>query len=56
MVYVGPKTRSLSQILEKKIVSSKSHIFRPITTKLGQNVCIGKISDEFENCSCRVKN
>ena len=30
--------------------------FSPILMKFGQNVCFDKISDEFENGSCRVKN
>ena len=30
--------------------------FSPIVMKLGQNVCLDKISAELENGSCRVKN
>ena len=37
-------------------VRSTGHIFCPIITKLGQNVCLDEISDEFENRSCPVKN
>ena len=33
-------------------VCSRGHIFSPI----GQNVCLDKMSDKFENGSCRVKN
>ena len=29
-------------------VRSRGHIFSPIFMKLGQNVCLNKISDEFE--------
>ena len=46
----GEKTRSLGQILEKPFVRSRSNIF----VKLGQNVCLDKVLDEFENGSCRV--
>ena len=35
---------------------SRGHIFSPILMKLGQNVCLIKISDEFEIESCGVKN
>ena len=45
---VGSKTRSLGQILEKPCVRSRGHIFSPILMKLGQSVCLDKISDEFE--------
>ena len=56
--HVGSKTRYLGQILEKPYIyiCSSGHIFSPIIMKLGQNVCLDKISDEFENESCRVKN
>ena len=56
MGYVGSKTRSLGQILEKPCVRSRSHIFSPIIMKLGQNVCLDEISDEFKNGLCWVKN
>ena len=36
-------------------VCSRGHIFSPIIMKLGQNVCLDKISDTFENGSCWVK-
>ena len=45
---VGSKTRSLGQILEKLCVRSRG-IFSPIILKLGENVCLDKISDKFEN-------
>ena len=53
---VRSKTRSLGEILEKPWVRSRGHIFSPFIMKLGQNVYFDKISDEFENGSCRVKN
>ena len=54
--YVGSKTRSLGQILEKPCVRSRGHIFSSILMKLGQNVCLDEISDEFEIGSCGVKH
>ena len=51
MGHVGSKTRSLGQILEKPCVRSTGHIFSPIIMKLGQNVCLDVILDEFENGS-----
>ena len=56
MGHVGSKTRSLSQFLEKPCVRSRSHILSLIIMKLGQNVCLDKISGEFENGLCGVKN
>ena len=50
------KTRSLVQILEKPCVRSRGHIFSQIIVKLGQNVCLDEILDEFENMLCWVKN
>ena len=52
MGHVGSKTRSLGQILDKPCVCSRGHIFSPLSMKRGQNVCLGEISDEFENGSC----
>ena len=37
-------------------VRSRGHIFSHIIVKLGQNVCLDKIFDEFENRLCQVKN
>ena len=54
--HVGSETRSLAQILGKPCVRSRGHIFIPIIMKLGKNVCIGEISNEFEKGSCRVRN
>ena len=42
-------------MLEKLCVCSRGHIFSPILMKLGQNVCLDKISEEFEIGSCGVK-
>ena len=56
MGHVGSKTRSLDQILERPCVRSRGQIFSPVIMKLGQNVCLDKISDGFENGLCRVKN
>ena len=46
--HVGSKTSSLNEILEKPCVRSRGHILSPILLKLSQNVCLDKISDEFE--------
>ena len=56
MSHVRSKTRSLGQILEKPCVRSGGPISSPVIMKLGQNVCLGKISDEFENGLWWVKN
>ena len=56
MGHGGSKTRSLGQILEKPCVRSRWHIFCPIIMKLGQNICLDKISDEFVNGSCLVED
>ena len=56
MGHVGPKTRSLGQVLEKPCVSYRGHIFSPMLMKLGQNICLDEIFQEFENWSCQVKN
>ena len=55
MGYVGSKTRSLGQISEKPYVCFRGHIFCPIIMKLGENICLDQISEEFENWSCMVK-
>ena len=54
--HIGLKTWSLGQILEKPCVCSRGHIFSPIIMKFGQNICIDKISNEYENRLCQVKN
>ena len=55
MGHVGSKTRSLGQIREKPHLCSRGHIFSLIIMKLGQNVCLNKISDMCENGSYSVK-
>ena len=49
MGHVGSKTRSPGQILGKPCVCSRGHIFSRILMKVGQDVCLDDISDEFEN-------
>ena len=56
MGHVGSKTWSLGLILEKNCVRSRGLNFSPIIMKLGQDVCLDEILDEFENKSCWVKN
>ena len=64
MDHVGSKTMSLGQIFEKPWVvyalqatfSVQGHIFSMILVKLGQNVCLYEISDEFQNGLFRIKN
>ena len=55
MCHVGLKTRSLGQILGKPCVCSGGHIFSVVLIKLGQNVCLDKISEELKNGSYWVK-
>ena len=55
MGHIESKSRSLGQILEKPCVRARGHIFSLIILKLGQNVCLDEISDEFENGSCQSK-
>ena len=51
---VRSKTRSVGQIIGKNpCVRSRGHIFSPIIMKLGQHVCLVKISHKFENASCQ---
>ena len=54
--HVGSKTRSLDQILEKPCVCSRCLIFSQILVKFGSNLCLEKITDNFEIWSCGVKN
>ena len=56
MGHFKSKTRSLCQMLEKPCVHSRGHIFSPMIMKLGQNVCLDEILEQFENGSCGVKN
>ena len=48
MGHVQSKTRSRGQILEEPCVCSRGQIFSLIIMKLGQNICLYEISDEFE--------
>ena len=56
MGHVESETRSVCQILDKPCVRSRGHIFSPIIMKLGQNVFLDEVLDEFENESCLIKN
>ena len=56
MGQVKSKTRSVGKILEKPCARCRGHIFSQIIVKLGQNVCLDDILDEFENRLCQVKN
>ena len=56
MRHVGSRTKSLGQILENRCVHFRGHIFCLIIIKLGQNVYLDEISDDFENGSCSVKD
>ena len=57
MLHVGFKTRSLGQILKKKLVYAlETSFFGPMLIKLGQNAFFDEISDDLENGSCWVKN
>ena len=52
IVHVGPKTRSLCQIVEKPCVYSRDQIFGLIFMKFGQSFCLDEILYMFENGSC----
>ena len=56
MGHVGSKTMSLGQIIGKPCVRSRGHIFSRILMKVGQDVSLDDILDEFENGSRGVKN
>ena len=53
--HFGLKNRSRGKILEKSFVHTGGHIFGLKLMKLGQNVCLGEMSDECENGSCWIK-
>ena len=38
------------------VYALRGHSFGRILMKVGQDVCLDEISDEFENGSCGVKN
>ena len=42
--------------LQKRCECFTGHIFDSILMKLGQNLCLDEVSQEFENGSCGVKN
>ena len=52
---VRSKCRSLGQIVEKPSLHSRSNIFGPIFLKFAQDVCLGDISEEFDNVWGRFK-
>ena len=49
MGHVESKTRSMGQILEKPCVHFRGYILCLILCRLGQNVCFGDVSKEFDN-------
>ena len=55
MAHVGSKTKSLGQMLEKRYVRSRDHIFSLIIMELRKSVCFDKVLNEFENGACWVK-
>ena len=52
MCHVGIETRSPGQIIEKSCVHFRGQILGLILMKIGKNVCLDDISDEFENGLC----
>ena len=56
MGYVGSKTRSVGQIIEKPCQHSRGHSFGSIFIKLAQNDHLDNISVKFEYGWCWVKN
>ena len=50
------KTTVIRSNIKKHCVRFRGNIFCLIILKRGQKVCLDKISDEFENGSCQVKN
>jgi hypothetical protein len=53
--YVGSKSRSLGQIIEKPCLHSRGHNIDSIFIKLAHNDCLDESSDEFESGSGWVK-
>ena len=51
--HIGSKNKSLGQILDKPCVRSRDNFIALIPMKLKQNICLDKISNLFENASCR---
>ena len=56
MGHVWSKTKSPGQMLEKTSVRSLDQIFSPVLLKVGHNIYLDDILNEFENRSCWVKN
>ena len=46
----GQKLGHLVKSYKTPCVCSRGHIFSPIIMKLGKNVCLNEISDEFGKC------
>ena len=55
MAVVGPKSRSLGQVLEKPCLHCKGYIFSPIFLKLAQNDCLDREMNPIGNGCGRVK-
>ena len=53
---VGSKTRSLSQITEKRFVHHRGFIFQWIIMKLCDKVCFDNNKVKFKTESCQVKD
>ena len=53
--YSGERFRAILALL-LHFVCSRGHIFSLILMKLGQNICLYKISVCYENGTCQVKN
>ena len=53
---LGSKTSSQGQITEIPCGCSRGHILCLIELKFGQNVCLNKITEEFEFRSFGVEN
>ena len=56
MGYLGSKTRSLCQIIEKPCVEDRGHNFHQIFMKFVQNVCLIEIWVAIVYGSSGVKN
>ena len=53
---VSVVSRASSVVNFLPCVRSRGHSFGRILMKVGEDVCLDEISDEFENGSCGVKN
>ena len=54
--HLGSKTRSQGQMKEKPCGRSRGTNLNSIDLKIGQNVCLDELLDEFEFRSLGVKN